>query len=255
MRLPSCLACHLFATLLLLMGSRDAEAAEVKLFYPSALRSIVGALGPQFQKEIGHTLVATVDVPAALKKRIDAGEAFDVTVLNPNQIDELISSGKVIRATRVDFARTGVGVGVRAGAPKPNISTVEAFRNTLLKAKSVVHVQGGPSAAHLAKVLAQMGIAEEMKSKLRPERAGFTAQPVANGEADLVIVNMASILGSAGVDLVGPIPAELQAWITFTTGVSSAAAHPEPSRALAQYLTTPSAAAVIKAKGMEPLRK
>ncbi len=238
-----------------LMENRSAGAAEIKIFHPSALRSIVGTLGPQFQKETGHTLVATVDVPATLKKRIDAGEAFDVAVLDPNQIDELISSGKVISATRVDFARTGVGVGVRAGTPKPDISTVESFKNTLLKARSVVHVQGGPSAAHLAKVLAQLGIAEEMKSKLRPERAGFTTQPVAKGEADLVIVNMASILGSAGVELVGPIPAELQAWITFTTGVSSTAAHPEPSRMLAQYFTTPAAAAVIKAKGMEPLAK
>jgi molybdate transport system substrate-binding protein len=116
-------------------------------------------------------------------------------------------------------------------------------------------VQEGPSAVHFAKMLAQMGIADEMKSKLRPMRAGFTAQPVAKGEAELVVVNMASILGASGVDLVGPVPAELQAWIIFTTGVSSGAAHPEPSRALAQYLTTPSAAAVIKAKGMEPLRK
>jgi molybdate transport system substrate-binding protein len=238
-----------------LMGSRAAEAAEVKLFHPSGLRAIVGALGPQFQKETGHTLVATVDVPAALKRRIDAGEAFDVAVLDPNQIDDLITTGKVIRAMRVDFARVGVGVGVRAGAPKPDISTVEAFKETLLKAKSVVYVQEGPSAVHFNKMLAQMGIAEEMKSKLRPMRAGLTAQPVAKGEAELVVVNMASILASPGVDLVGPVPAELQAWITFTTGVSSAAAHPEPSRALARYLTTPSAAAVIKANGMEPLPK
>ena len=238
-----------------LMGSRAAEAAEVKFFHPAALKAIMDALGPQFQKETGHTLAATVDAPAALKRRIDAGEAFDVAVLNPNQIDDLITSGKVISATRVDFARAGVGVGVRAGAPQPDISTVEAFKNTLLKAKSVVYVQEGPSAVHFAKMLAQMGIADEMKSKLRPMRAGFTAQPVAKGEAELVVVNMASILGASGVDLVGPVPAELQAWIIFTTGVSSGAAHPEPSRALAQYLTTPSAAAVIKAKGMEPLRK
>lgn len=252
---PSPLGCKLFATLLLLMGSHSAETAEVKLFHPSGLRSIVDALGSQFQKETGHTLVTTVDVPAVLKSRIDAGEVFDVAVLSPTQIDDLISSGKVVLATRVDLARVGVGVGVRAGAPKPDVSTIEAFRDTLLKSESVVHVQGGPSAAHFAKMLAQMGITDEMKSKLRPVRAGLTAQPVANGEADLIVVNMASILGSSGVELVGPVPTELQDWITFTIGVSSLAAHPEPSRAFAQYLTTPSAAAVIKAKGMVPLHK
>jgi molybdate transport system substrate-binding protein len=237
------------------MGSRAAQSAEVKLFHPAPLRSIVDALGPQFQKETGHTLATTADVPAALKRRIDAGEAFDVAVLTPNQIDDLIASGKVISATRVDFARVGVGVGVRSGAPKPDISTVPAFKDALLKARSVVHVQEGPSAAHFANMLAQMGIAEEMKSRLRPMRAGLTAQPVANGEAELVVVNMGSIVAAPGVDLVGPVPAELQAWITFTIAVSSAAAHPQPSRELAQYLTTPSAAAVIKAKGMEPLAR
>jgi molybdate transport system substrate-binding protein len=176
-------------------------------------------------------------------------------VLNPGHIDELIKSGKVVSATSLDFARVGVGVGVRSGAPKPDITTVAAFKQALLKAKSVVYAQEGPSGVHFAKMLARMGIDQDMKSRLRPMGAGLTAQAVATGEAELVVVNIASILAASGVDLVGPVPEELQAWITFTAGVSSAAKQPEPSRAFSQYLTSPSAVAVIKAKGMEPLAK
>jgi molybdate transport system substrate-binding protein len=244
-RPPSRVGRNLLAVFLLsvaLMGSRAGDAAEIKLFHPAPFKAVVDALAPQFQKETGHTLATTVGSPAALKRRIDAGEAFDVALLVPDQIDDLIASGKISRATRVNFARIGVGVGTRAGAPKPDISTMEAFKDTLLKAKAVVHVLDGPSAVHFAEMLAQLGIAEEMKSKLRPMPAGSTAEPVARGEAELVVVNMASIVAASGVDLIGPVPADLQAWITFATGVASAAAHAEAGRAFAQYLSTPPAA-------------
>ena len=256
MRLPRWLALSTLSLLVLtfaLLGGRSAGAAEIRLFSSAALDSIMDALAPPFQKASGHTVARTVDVAAALKRRIDAGEVFDVAMLNPDHIDDLIKSGKVDAATRINFARAGIGVGVRAGTPKPDIGTVEAFKQTLLKAKSVAYSKEGASGVHFANMLARMGIADEMKPKLRPTGAGLTAQAVAKGEAEIVVVNAAPILAAAGVDFVGMVPTELQTWIGFTAGVSSTAKQPAAARALAQYLTTPEAASVIKARGMEPL--
>jgi molybdate transport system substrate-binding protein len=256
MRLPKWLALSTLSLLALtfaLLGGRSAGAAEIRLFSSAALNSIVDSLEPQFQKASGNTIARTVDVAAALKRRIDAGEAFDVAMLNPNHIDDLAKAGKVDAASRVNFARAGIGVGVRTGAAKPNIATVEAFKQTLLKAKSVAYSKEGASGVHFVSMLARLGIADEMKPKLRPTGAGFTALAVAKGEAEMVVVNVAPILAAAGVDFVGMVPTELQAWVSFTAGVSSASKQPEASRALVQYLTTPQAASIIKARGMEPL--
>jgi molybdate transport system substrate-binding protein len=169
-------------------------------------------------------------------------------------VDELIKQGKIAGDTRVDLVRVGFGVAVREGAPKPDISSVEAFKNTLLNVKSVTYAPTSSTGRHLPKVLDRLGIAEQMKGKLKPNPVDRVTQVVAAGEVELAIGGIPS-LSAKGVQVVGLLPAELQSWFVNTAGVSAAANQPDAARALIKYLATPEAAAVIREKGMEPLGK
>ena len=168
-------------------------------------------------------------------------------------MDDLIKQGKIAGDTRVDIVRIGIGVAVREGAPKPDISSVDAFKRTLLSVKSVTYAPEGATGEHFAKVLDRLGIAEQVKAKAKPNAPGRVAQVVAAGEVELAIGATPSLLSTKGVQFVGPLPAELQDWFVNTAGVSATAKQPDAAKALIKHLTTPEAAAVIRAKGMEPL--
>jgi molybdate transport system substrate-binding protein len=165
----------------------------------------------------------------------------------------LMKQGKIVEGTRRVLGRTGIGVGVREGAPKPDISTVEAFKRTLLDAKSVLYSGVGSSGVYFQSLLERLGIAEELKPKLRMSGGGRGAEIVAKGEAELVVIGVAVILLTPGVDLVGWLPAELQSYVIFTAGVSASAKEPKAATALVDFLTTPGARAALKAKGVEPV--
>ena len=255
MRLPRSLALSTLSLLVLtfaLLGGRSAGAAEIRLFSSAALDSIVDALAPQFQKASGDTLARTVDVAAALKRRIDAGEAFDVAMLNPSHIDDLIKSGKIDAATRVNFARAGIGVGVRAGTPKPDISTVEAFKQALLKAKTIGHSLGVSGVHFSTNVIPRLGIAEEIKSRIRISKGFPVGILVAKGEAEIGIHQIAELLPIQGIDIVGELPAEIQTTLIYATGVHAGAKQPEAARALASFLLLATSVPAIKKNGMEP---
>ena len=219
----------------------------------AAMPGAIGELGPQFERATGHKIVIQYGAGATFKKQIEAGEAFDLVIIDSDEVDDLIKQGKIAGDTRVDIVRVGIGVAVREGAPKPDISSVDAFKNTLLSVKSVTYAPEGATGRHLPKVFDRLGIAEQVKGKTKPNALDRVPQVVAAGEVELAIGGIPSLLSAKGVQLVGPLPAELQSWFVNTAGVSAAAKQPDAAKALIKHLTTPEAAAVIKAKGMEPL--
>jgi molybdate transport system substrate-binding protein len=229
-----------------------AHAAELRVVSGNGARSAIQELVRQFEQQSGHKVALHFEVNAALQRKIEAGEAFDVAVLNPPVLDALIKAGKVVAATRADIGRAGLGVAVRAGAPKPDISSVEAFKKTLLAAKAIAFPGEGASGRYFVSVVERLGIAAEMKDKLKPMAAEDTVEVVARGEADMVVVVATRITGVEGVDRVGPIPAELQTVIGFAAGVGTAAKEPEAGKALVRFLSAPAAAATLRAKGVEP---
>ena len=229
-----------------------AHAAEIKVLSGTGPRSAVRELVAQFERASGHKVAIQFHVNAEVKRKIDGGEAFDAVVGNPEVIDELIREGKVSAASRASIGRAGVGVAVREGAAKPDIASVEGFRKTLLAAKSVAFPGEGASGRYFVSLLDRLGIAGEMKPKLRPMPASDAVEIVARGEAEMVVVVMPRMSGVPGIDIAGPLPAELQTHIGFAAGVSASAKEPAAAQALVRFLASPEAAPVLRAKGIDP---
>lgn len=227
-----------------------ASAAEIKVLSGRALKGAVSELGSQFEGATGHKLVTDFANFSVLKRRIDAGETFDVAILSPAIIDNLIKLEKVAADTRATLGRTGIGVAVRRGAPKPDISSVEAFKRAMLDAKSVAYSKKGTSRKVLLAAFDRLGIAAEMKPKLKAY--GKPEEAVVAGEADLAVTGIGPIVAATGAELVGGLPSEIQYYVVFTAGANAASKEPEAARALIRFLTTPAAAQVMKAKGLEP---
>ena len=251
MRIAPLATAATFGIIALLAQSVAAMAAEVKVMAGAGMRGAFGELVPQFERATGHKIVIQYGGGANLKKQIEAGEAFDLVVIDVADVDDLIKQGKIAGDTRVDIVRAGLGVAVREGAPKPDISSVEAFKNTLLNASSVTYAPAGSA----AKVLDRLDIAEQVKAKTKLNGVNRVPEVVAAGEVELAIAGIPTLLSVRGVQLVGPLPAELQSWFVNTAGVSAAAKQPDAAKALIKHLATPEAAAVLTAKGMEPLGK
>lgn len=229
-----------------------AHAAEIKVLSGNGARAAVAELGERFERASGHKVAIDFAVNPEVKKRIDAGEAFDVAILNPPVLDALIKEGKVRRDTRSVLGRAGIGAAVREGAPKPDISTVEAFKRTLLSMNSVAYPGEGASGKYFVSVVERLGIVKEMKPKMRPMPAEYNVEVVASGEVDMVVVVASRIAGVKGVQFLGGIPKELQTWIGFAGGVSAKAREPEAARALLRFMTAPAAAGVLRRAGVEP---
>jgi molybdate transport system substrate-binding protein len=237
---------------ILLAAGVPAEAAELKVLSGNGARAAVSELGARFERVSGHQVAIHFAVNPAVKRRIEAGEAFDVAVLNPPVLDELIAQGRIVAATRAVIGRSGIGVAVRAGAPKPDISSVAGFKRTLLAAGSVAYPGEGASGRYFVGLVDRLGIAAEMKPKMRPLPAEYNVEAVAHGDVELVVVVASRISGVPGVEMVGPIPRELQTWIGFTAGVASGAREPAVALELIRFFTAPAAASVLGAIGIEP---
>jgi molybdate transport system substrate-binding protein len=230
-----------------------AHCAEIKVFASNALKTTLEELGPQFEKTSAHKLLFNFNAAAMLKTEIEKGAAFDVAILGAPAADDLIKQGKLIAATRIDIARSFAGMAVKKGAPKPDISTTEAFKRALLDAKSICYVEQGGTGIYLKGLLERLGIAEQLKAKtklLPPSNPA--AHAVANGEADIGMTQISEILPYAGAELVGPFPKEIELQTPYPAAVGTGAREPEAAKALLKFLTTPAAAAVLKAKGLEP---
>ena len=235
--------------------ARPSQAAELKLLTAGAFKSTVLALLPDYEKASGNKVTVENDTVGALMKRIAAGESFDVVVMTPEAVDKLTGEGKVLSGSRTNLARVGVGVMVKTGANKPDISTVEAFKKALLDAKSVSFIDpasGGSSGIYIEKLLERLGIADQVKPKEKLKQGGYVADYVESGRAELGIHQISEILPHAGVTLVGPLPKDIQNYTVYAAGIGSATQHGDAAKALIASLRGPSAQALFKSKGMEP---
>ena len=242
------------AFLIVLLQGIVAEAAEVKVLCSnaSAIVLVINELVPQFERATGHNITIRYDFGPTLNREIEAGAVFDVAILSLD-VEGLIKQGKIVAGTRTVLGRTGIGVGVRKGAPRPDISTPEAFKRTLLNAKSVAY-SGGSSGRYFLGLLERLGVADDMKAKLKLQPTGSSpAHAVATGQADIAVTGIAIILVEPGAELVGSLPSELQSYVLFTGGVGIAAKAAEAGRVLLNFLTTPEAVAAFKMRGLEPV--
>jgi molybdate transport system substrate-binding protein len=234
------------------------EAAEVSVVSGGAFKQVLTALVAQYEKESGNIVAVTYRTVGQHLKLIGSGEEkFDVAVLTPQAIDGLVKDAKVVAGSRADLAKTGVGVVVRAGTPLPNISTVAAFKQTLLAAKSVAYIDpaaGGSSGIYVGKLLERLGIAKEVNAKAVLVHGGEVATHVVDGEAEIGIHQISEILPVKGAVLVGPLPAEIQNFTVYSAGIATAAKDGAAARGLVDFLSGPHALAIVKSKGMEPAR-
>ncbi len=228
-----------------------AAASDLSAIVATPMTGVFNDLRGPFERTSGRKVVAKFVSGPHVKSEVDAGRSFDVAISITPVINELVKDGKLIAATRVDVAYAPIGVGVRAGAPKPDISTVESFKRALLAAKSVAHSATGASGDHFQSILQRLGIADEMKPKLRPMPAGSIAQAVPSGQAEMIVVT-ASVILVPGAELVGPVPKELQFYNRFAAGVGLQSKDQSGAKDLLALLTSPASAAAYKTHGMVP---
>ncbi len=232
-----------------------ANAAEIRVLSTVGVKAVLDELIPAFERQTGNKVVVEFNSSASLKKRIDAGEAFDLTIIVAELVDDLAKQGKVAADSRKPFARTGVGVAIKAGAPRPDIGTLDAFKRALINAKSIAlsdPAMGGASSVYFVGLTQRLGIFDDIKSKLKPTRPGALAPPIASGEAEFGIGQISEIVPEHGIELLGPFPAEVQTYTTNSAGVSTHVADAAATKALVDFISAPAAAPVLKAKGMEP---
>jgi molybdate transport system substrate-binding protein len=227
----------------------SARSDEIKVLSTPTLKTTLDELGPKFERATGHKLVMKFDAVAALKRQIEAGETFDVTILLPAAIDDLIKQGKVIG--RTDISRSGVGVAVRAGAAKPDVGSVDALKRALLSANSISYSPDSASSTFFLSLVDRLGIGSDVRPKLKAAPGGRVMEPVASGDADLTVITIPNIVGVPGVAVAGLLPTELQSYTVFSVGVGVAAKEIDGAKELIRYLVAPEATPVFEAKGME----
>jgi molybdate transport system substrate-binding protein len=225
---------------------------EVRVWAARAIATVLAEAGPRFESTTGHKLNVTSDLSSGFARRLAAGERVDVVISADSSVDDWIANGRIRAGTRTDIARSGIGVEVREGSAKPDISSVEAFKRTLLDAKSIAYLPVG-SGIHVDKVIARLGIADAVKAKVTRPDSDIVSELVAQGKVELGIVVITQILTTPGAALVGPLPADLQCHVMFTAGVSASSAAPEAARQLIDFLTSPTVEPVIRKQGMERL--
>ena len=218
-----------FAVLILLLQARPADAAEIKVLSALGIKAAMDDLGPKFERASGHRLTVTFAPLSAAMKLVQSGEAADVVIIPQQGMDGFVKDGKVIVGSVRVLARSGMAVAVRKGAPKPDISTPEAFRRTLLAAKSITYGRGAGS-EHMEKVIERLGIANEVKAKTIRGAPGDTGVRVANGEAEIGITLLQVLMPVAGIDIVGPLPGDLQDIIVFAVAIMTGSRDAEASR-------------------------
>lgn len=247
MKLGFCVA----ATASLFM-SYAASAADINVLASGATKEVYLDLVPQFEQSSGNKVMTIWSGTADIKKRIAAGEVYDVVIASGPDIDSFIQQGKMVAGSRIDLMKSGVGIAVRAGAPKPDISSSEALKKTLLAAKSIGY-STGPSGVYVQSLFERMGIASQVKSKLKQTPSGVRIGTIiTSGEAEVGFQQVSELIHEPGVDYVGPLPADVQKITVFSAGIHSGAKQPDAAKELVKVLTGSAAAPVIKKHGMDP---
>ncbi|MGA7663602.1 MAG: substrate-binding domain-containing protein [Pseudolabrys sp.] len=227
--------------------------ADINVLSTHAVQEVLRELGPAFERVRQARLTIDYDPANALKRKIEDGVAFDVAIVTRSVIDALAGQGKIVRDSCVDIGRSGLGVAVRKGAARPEITTVEAFKRALLAAKSVARSREGTSGLYFETLLTRLGIAEAMRGRIVLGGSGRIAELVARGEANMAVQQIPELLPVNGVDFAGPLPDELQLYTVFSAGVSAACNAEAVAKAFIDALIAPASAALFRAKGLEPM--
>ena len=235
-----------------LMVSTGASAAEIKVLSTQATEQSYRELIPQFERASGHKVTTLFTGTLDADKRLASGEPYDLLIMSAPSIDEHDKAGKLVSGSRVDLAKSGVAVGVKAGARKPDISSTEALKKTILAAKSIGY-STGPSGNYVMTLFQKLGLADQVRPKLKQTATGvFVGSIIASGEVEIGFQQVSELGNYPGVDYVGPLPAEVQNYTTFSAGIPVKSAQPEPAKALVRFLTSPAAAPTFRKNGMEP---
>jgi molybdate transport system substrate-binding protein len=238
---------------LLFAQASAVRAAEIKVLCSNGLREVLMQLAPQFEHASGHTLVVRYGLGAKLKQEIESGEPFDLAILPPPALDDLIKQGRVAAGTRTDLARGPIGFMVRAGAAKPDIATIDALKHVLRDAKAIAFAREGVGGVYFVSLAERLGMADEMKAKSRPMANGvMVGEAVQRGEADLGVLPMSEILPLRGAEALGAVPAEVRGHLVMTGGIATGTEQGTAAGELVKFITAPHAVPVLKAKGLEP---
>jgi molybdate transport system substrate-binding protein len=240
------------AALSVLLLSSVTSAAEIKVLSTQATEQAYRELVPQFERATGHKVTTIFTGTLDADKRLAAREAYDLLIMSGPSIDEHLKDGKLVAGSRVDLAKSGVGVGVKAGAPKPDIRTTDALRKTILGAKSIGY-STGPSGLYVLKLFQRLGVADQVKSKLKQTATGvFVGSIIASGEVEIGFQQVSELGQYPGVDFVGPLPADVQELTVFSSGITRNAKQADAARAWVRYLTGPEAAQAFTRRGLQP---
>lgn len=228
-------------------------AMQIEVLSTHAVVEVLHELVPAFERQCGARLSFAYNPAAVIKREIAAGTAFDIAIVTRTVLDELIAQGSVIRETCKDLARCGLGLAVRASAPKPDISTVETFKRALLAAKSIVRSRDGTSGQYFEALLDRLNIGDKVRPKIVIGPAGRIAELVAHGEAEIAVQQVSELMPVKGADFVGSFPAELQLYTDFAAGVATRSNVRDAAQAFVDLLAAPSSAPLFQAKGLEPI--
>jgi molybdate transport system substrate-binding protein len=234
-----------------------APAADLTVLTAGAYKQVVMAMAPQFEASTGNKIILQNDTAGGIAKRIEGGAGFDVVIMTPDLIAQLVARQKANAASVVNLARVGIGAMVLAGAPKPDISTVERFKQALLNARSVAYIDpaaGGSSGIYLAQLFRQWGIADEIERKAVKVQGGYVGDHLLDNEATLGFQQISEILAVKGVTLIGPLPAEIQNFTVYTAAIGAASKEQAAAQALLHLLASPETARVLQEKGMEAVK-
>jgi molybdate transport system substrate-binding protein len=235
-----------------LIAAGMTQAAEIKVLSSNAIKEAYLEFIPAFERTSEHKVTTTWAGTNDIMKRIQAGETYDLVIMAGTSLDELIKQGKIVAGSRTDLARSGIGVAVRSGAPRPDIASGDALKRALLAAKSVAY-SSGPSGVYLIGLFQRMGIAEELKPKIKQTSPGTPVGTlIARGEAEIGFQQVSELLPIAGIDYLGPLPPDIQHVTIFSGGIQVGAKAPDAASALIKFITSPTAVPIIKKSGMEP---
>jgi len=231
------------------------HAVEIRAVSSGGFKAALLALVPAFERESGHKVAiewgsSLGNAPTSIPSRLQRGDPLDLVILSGDALDGLIAQGRIVAGSRVDLARSGIGVAVQAGASRPDIGSVDAFKRALRQARSIAH-SSSASGVYLEGLLQRLGIAAELAPKIRKVEGEPVGQVVARGEAEIGFQQVSELLPVAGIDFVGPLPADIQEITVFAAGIPASASHPDAARALIEFLTSPVAAPIIRKCGME----
>jgi molybdate transport system substrate-binding protein len=252
MREASQLAIAGIAAVLAMMSSETSRAAEIVVLTNQGVVSAVRELAPAYERTSGTKVVISYQIGAAFMAKINSDAPGDIVTQSRDGMDDLVKRGKVVASTRADFARAGIGVAVKAGAPKPDLATPDAFKRAMLAAKSIAYSRAGASGLYMAKLMERLGIADAMKDKTKLVDGVPVAEVVAKGEAEIGMQQINVILPIAGIDYVGPLPPEIQDYVVFAAAVLTASKQPEAAAAMIRFIADPVATPLIHKGNMEP---